>query len=74
MPIKFKEAVKHGTNTFPPTVALAFEDDRAEEYFVAAGWAEQTDDDPIMAPYPEGTVTIDPDTVFAGTANKVLEG
>jgi hypothetical protein len=74
--IKFKKdlgPVKHGTQTFPPDVALAFSDDRAEEYFLATGWAEKTKDEPIIT-YPEGTVEVDPETVHANTGVKVLEG
>lgn len=71
MAIIFKDPVKHGTLSVIPGIALAFEDDRAEEYFVAAGWADVTDKAPKHT-YPAGTVVIDPDTVFAVTGQKVL--
>lgn len=71
MAIIFNQSVKHGRLQLIPTVPLAFQDERAEEFFVAAGWAEATDQEPIHT-YPAGSVAIDPDTVFAGTNQKVL--
>jgi hypothetical protein len=71
MAIKFTSPVKHGRHQFIPGVPLAFDDARAEEYFVAAGWAEATQDDAVHT-YPEGSVEIDPETVFSGTGQKVL--
>ena len=76
MAVKFLSPTKHGTQTFVPGVALAFDDARAEDYFVAAGFAEATKDKPAMT-YPEGTVEIDPATVFAdgpSKGNLVMEG
>lgn len=71
--IKFRFPVKHGTLQFIPNVALAFEDKDAAPYFIAAGFADETDDDPVMT-YPQDSVSIDPETVFAGTRQKVMEG
>ena len=73
MAVKFKGPTRHGVNTFVPDVSLAFDDTNAEAYFVAAGFADQTSDAPVMT-YPEGTVEIDPDTVQAGTGKLVMEG
>jgi hypothetical protein len=69
MTIKFREPVKHGVQQFIPGVAVAFADLRAEEYFLAAGWAEPSSDLAVHT-YPEGTVTIDPATVFADGPNR----
>jgi hypothetical protein len=69
MAVIFSSPTRHGPNTFAPGVSLAFEDARAEDYFVAAGWASTTKKEPAMT-YPEGTVEIDPQTVFADGPNK----
>lgn len=71
MAVKFSGPTKQGVNTFVPGVALAFDDTDAEPYFIAAGWASDTDDAPVMT-YPVGTVHIDPGTVFAGTGELVM--
>jgi hypothetical protein len=76
MAIKFTSPTRHGTQTFVPGVALAFADASAEQYFIAAGFAEATKDKAVME-YPEGTVEIDPATVFGDGPNKgnlVMEG
>ena len=76
MAVKFLSSTKHGTQMFVPGVALAFDDPRAEDYFVAAGFAEMTKEKPAMT-YLEGTVEIDPATVFAdgpSKGNLVMEG
>lgn len=73
MTIQFKERFKHGRLDLLPGVPMAFEDDRAEEYFIAAGAAEATSAEPV-AIYPVGSVEIDPETVFTGTSTRVLEG
>jgi hypothetical protein len=72
MPIKFKDRTKHDRLDIMPGVSVAFEDDRAEEYFIAAEMAEETDDEPVVT-YPEGSVTIDPETTRADTGARVLE-
>lgn len=72
MAIIFNQAVKHGPHQFFPGVPVAFEDDRAEEYFVAAGWADAAGDAPIHT-YHAGSVEVDPETVIASTGRKVLE-
>jgi hypothetical protein len=71
MSIIFLEARLHGTLQFLPTVPLAFEDERAEEYFIAAFGAQPSDKPPIHT-YPVGSVVIDPKTVFAATGARVL--
>ena len=76
MSIIFTGPTKHGAQTFAPSVPLAFEDEGAEDYFKAAGWAEPTKEEAVMT-YPAGTVEIDPTTVFADGPNKgqlVVEG
>lgn len=69
--IKFKGTgvTKHGRLIIAPNVATAFDDEHAEDYFVAAGWAEDSDEDPVVI-YPVGSVKIDPNTVFADGPNK----
>lgn len=69
MAIKFKSLTRHGSLAFSPLLATAFEDDRAEDYFVAAGWAERTDEPPLVT-YPVGSVEVDPSTVFADGPNR----
>lgn len=61
MAIKFKEPVRQSGQQLIPGVSLAFEDANAEAFFVAAGWAEETTEDPVHT-YPEGSFEIDPDT------------
>lgn len=83
MAVKFNQVIKEGVHTFVPHTPMAFEDARAEEYFKKAGWAEDTDEEPVMT-WPEGTVTHTgedgevhngphPDTVSADTGRRVLE-
>jgi hypothetical protein len=67
--IKFHGVTKHGRNAFVPSTPLGFEDPGAIPFFVAAGFGEETDEEPVMT-YPEGTVEIDPNTVFADGPNK----
>lgn len=71
MAIKFitPGIVKHGTLTFSPGVSYAFEDKDAEPYFIGAGWAETTKDDPVHT-FTLGEIDIDPATVFGGGQNK----
>lgn len=63
MPVTFSEVVRHGKLTIPPAVKIAFEDDGAEDYFVAAKWASKVTGTPDIT-YPEGSVEIDPATTF----------
>lgn len=63
MTIKFTGAVKHQQFEFLPGSPLAFEGDRVEEYFLSAGWAEETDDEPVRT-FSAEEVTVDPETVF----------
>lgn len=67
--IIFRHAVKHGRHHFLPGVPLAFEDADAAPYFIGAGWADESDQEPVHT-YPAGEVDIDPDTVFADGPNK----
>lgn len=60
----FNQRVKHGRLDLHPGVLYGFEDPDASPYFVAAGWAEETADDPVVL-ISEGEVEIDPDTTFA---------
>lgn len=69
MAIKFSGPTRHGHHTFAPTIALAFDDEDAETYFVKAGFAEATNDEPVMT-YPAGSVEIDPETVFGDGPNR----
>ena len=73
MTIKFRHSVKHGVSEYLPTVPLAFEDEHAELYFIAAGFADETPEAPLHT-YPEGTVQVDPETVFANSNTLVLGG
>lgn len=68
MPVKFNHVTKHGKLQIAPSISIAFEDEGAEAYFVAAGFAEETDEEPVMT-FPEGSVTVDPETIF-GTGDQ----
>lgn len=63
MAIVFNATTKHGTMTFEPGPVVAFQDVLAEDYFVKAGLAK-TSTKRASSTYPEGTVVIDPNTVF----------
>ena len=71
MTVKFKGPgiTRHGRLMIAPAVATSFEDPNAEEYFVAMGWAEETNEAPVVE-YPEGSVEVDPETVFADGPKK----
>lgn len=62
MAVKFKEVALHGKNRFLPNHAYGFEDKDAEPFFIAAGWAEPTKDEPEYV-FPLGEVDIDPATI-----------
>lgn len=68
----FKSLTKHGTLTFLPSVPLAFEDEDAAPYFMKAGWAEATDQEPLHT-YLLGEVDIDPLTRDNSTGKLVVE-
>ena len=73
--ITFKERVKHGRCDFHPTIVYGFEDTDAAPYFMAAGWAEISNDEPQVV-ITLGEIDIDPETVFADGVNrgkKVME-
>jgi hypothetical protein len=64
MTIKFKDPVKHGVpvhNEFLPGIPLAFEDPDTEPYFIGAGWAETTNENPLKT-YSQDEVSVEPDT------------
>ena len=61
--VKFHTPTKHGAHLFIPGVALAFEDEDAAPYFIASGFAEATDEEPLMT-YPQSSVDVDPETIF----------
>jgi hypothetical protein len=66
MTVKFNGVTLHGTLRFEPGVAYAFEDEDAEPYFKAAGWAEDSDEEPVRT-FTKGEIDIDPNTVFGTT-------
>jgi len=70
MTIKFKGRTKHGGLDLFPGVPLAFADFGAEDYFIAAGFADNTKEAPLET-YAIGSVEIDPLTVFAETGKHV---
>jgi hypothetical protein len=55
--------VKHGTIIMQPGSIVGFEDPDAAPYFIAAGWAEPSDEEPSIV-YTQGEVDVDPTTVF----------
>lgn len=71
MAIKFKGpgVTKHDRLIIAPGVATTFADENAEDYFVEMGWAEDTNEEAVVN-YPEGSVTIDPKTVFGDGPKK----
>lgn len=72
MSIIFKGRTKQDRLDIMPDVCLSFEDDRAEEYFITAGFATPCSDDPVVV-YPVGSVTVDLSTVSAATGALVME-
>lgn len=70
MAVIFNQSVKHGRVQFLPGVAVAFEDADAEPYFIAAGWADETKDEPVHT-YGLGEVDADPLTRFGETGKFV---
>lgn len=71
MSVIFNQIVREGRNILMPGVVLAFEDPDAEPYFVAMGWAEQTDAEPVMT-YTQDEVSVDPLARSAETGKYVL--
>ena len=72
MSITFNGVTKHGTQTFVPDTPLGFEDEGAEDYFIACGWAKRSAAAPKMV-YPAGTVEIDPETIHNESRLKVQD-
>lgn len=71
MAVKFNQPVKHGSVQLVPGVAVAFEDPDADPYFIAAGWAEATTDDPVFT-YTEEQINVDPLARSAETGGYIL--
>lgn len=69
MAIKFKELIRHGREQLVPGIALGFEDPDAEPYFLAVGWAEETDEEPVRV-YSQEEIDIDPLTVYGDEGPK----
>lgn len=59
----FREVVRHGTHQFAPGIAYGFEDPDAVPYFTAMGWADRSDQEPVIT-LSLGEVDIDPATVY----------
>ena len=73
---RFNQMVKHARFAFTPGPVYGFEDPDAVPYFVALGWAEETEDDADFA-IPGADFDIDPETIFGDGPRKgqrVLEG
>lgn len=66
---RFGGLTKHGQFAFTPGTAYGFEDPDAVPYFVAMGWATETDDDPDVV-ISLGELDIDPLTVFGDGPKK----
>ena len=64
MAVKLSGITKHGGQIFPPNVSIGFDDEHAEDYIKAMGWGEATDEEPVIT-YPEGSLIVDPQTVYA---------
>lgn len=69
MSIIFRTPTRHGRHTFVPGTPLGFEDPDAEPYFIAAGFADDSTEEPKYV-YPLDAVDIDPQTTFADGPNK----
>lgn len=68
--VVFNQVVSHsGVSFIPNKVVYGFEDPDAAPYFVAAGWAEDSPEDPDIT-VPSGVIEIDPETVFATGPNR----
>lgn len=68
MAILFNQRVKHGALDFHP-VAYEFENPDHAEYFKAAGWAADTDLEPVMT-IGADEIHIDPETTFGSGERK----
>lgn len=67
--IKFNQRIKHGTLDFHPSIAYGFDDPDAAPYFKACGWADDTDDVPVVT-ITSGEVDIDPCTIWGDGPDK----
>lgn len=65
--IKFNQAVQHAGHQFLPGVSVSVPG--AEEYFIAAGWAESTTEESVFT---YNDVPVDPRTRFAETGRYVM--
>lgn len=73
MTVQFNQRVLHGRIEFLPGVVVAFEDTNGDAYFINAGWAVATTDDPVRT-YSFDEVSIDVTTRVAGTGALLIEG
>ncbi|MBA2720089.1 MAG: hypothetical protein H0U52_12765 [Chloroflexi bacterium] len=71
--ISFREPVKHGRVLLPMNTPVAFEDPDAAPYFLNAGWASETAEEPVLT-YSAEEIEVDPETVHANTTRKVMDG
>ncbi len=69
MTLVFNQPVKHGAQQFLPGVPVGFEDPDAEAYFVNAGWASVSADEPVFI-YDAEAVAIDTQAVFGDGPSK----
>lgn len=68
--IKFKGLTKKDRLAFVPGTAYAFEDPAAVPYFKACGWADDTDDEPVVTIGLGELSFDDPDAYIGGGPNK----
>jgi len=66
---RFGGLTKHGRLAFAPGTVYGFEDPDAVPYFVAMGWAKETEDKPDIV-IPIGELDISPFVIFGDGPNK----
>lgn len=71
MAVVFSKRTLHGKCELMPGVPYGFEDEDAEPYFLALGWAEKTKDEPVRV-YSKGEIDIDPLTIRASDGKHVM--
>jgi hypothetical protein len=71
MPLKFHKPTRHGKFELLPGVVYGFEDEDAEPYFLALGWAEKATGTPVRT-YSKEEIDIDPLTIRASDGKHVL--
>jgi hypothetical protein len=67
--VKFNQRVKHGVLDFHPTIAYGFKDPDAAPYFKACGWAEDTEDEPVVV-LTIDELDVDPCTIWGDGEHK----